>query len=637
MNKSWKLTAAFAALFVALSAAYFFSSPPATTPMKELDPRVLEGLASEQISKIEVDRKGTILAFEKTTDRVGEHWRMAGPSSHPAETAMVQQMLFGLDRFLKAGALEPGKPETAPDVTGLAEPRLSVTFTSAGRREVLRFGKPPVNNTTVVFYQHDGDPKIYTVGIDTFEAFNKPVFQYRAKTLARFAPHRVNKVVLEAKFIRPQGKDKKDKPDLVEYEKSVMERFEEGAERGWYLTEPHRERLNDHAVAALVTELSALPASEYQPAGDPKAQGFDEPEARVTIGSSGEDKPLEIDFGGSTDREKKRWVRLQGAGEVALYDAFRFNELPLERKKLRNRMVYPFSAELVKRLEVEVTDLGKVVLERREVKKEGESVSTVKWEVLEPKDLRIETERVEAFISAVVVQQITDFHGKQDFKQSGLDPAPIRVVIETREGKRHVSGFTLSGFLRKEGVDEIFEVRPDFVRMLQRLELNFLNMEMFNIPRADLREFSFESRPSAQLQPVYYTLKQNPKQNAWEFADPAHKGAPADPDRVGNILAILNYIRSEAMIGRDDATVQKYRLEETTAPSTLKIVHEKGSVELYISENQSDKVNRPLYYARFKDNKTVFQINGLFVDSLKQTPILKQEEKKEEKKEEKDK
>src|SRR6185295_1590691 len=146
VNKSWKLTAAFAALFVALSAAYFFSSPPATTPMKELDPRVLEGLASEQISKIEVDRKGTILAFEKTTDRVGEHWRMAGPSSHPAETAMVQQMLFGLDRFLKAGALEPGKPETAPDVTGLAEPRLSVTFTSAGRREVLRFGKAPVNN-----------------------------------------------------------------------------------------------------------------------------------------------------------------------------------------------------------------------------------------------------------------------------------------------------------------------------------------------------------------------------------------------------------------------------------------------------------------------------------------------------------
>src|SRR6185503_3618546 len=204
MNKSWKLTAAFAVVFVILSAVYFFSSPPATTRKEEMDPRVLEGLASEQVTKIEIDRKGSVLTFEKATDLVGEHWRMAGPTSHAADPALVQQMLFGLDRFLKAGALDPGKPETAPDVTGLNEPRLSVTFTSAGRRETLRFGKSPMSNSTVVFYQHDGDPKIYTVGVDTVESYNKPVYQYRAKTLARYSPHRVNKVVLEHKFTRLQ-------------------------------------------------------------------------------------------------------------------------------------------------------------------------------------------------------------------------------------------------------------------------------------------------------------------------------------------------------------------------------------------------------------------------------------------------
>src|SRR5207237_8664162 len=111
MNKSWKLTAAFAAVFVTLSAVYFFSSPPATTKKEDLDPRVLENFPAERVSKIEIDRKGTLLAFEKATDSVGEYWRMAGLSSHAAEPALVQQMLFGLDRFLKAGALDPGKPE----------------------------------------------------------------------------------------------------------------------------------------------------------------------------------------------------------------------------------------------------------------------------------------------------------------------------------------------------------------------------------------------------------------------------------------------------------------------------------------------------------------------------------------------
>ena len=118
MNKSWKLTAAFAAVLVLVSAVYFFSNPPTSTKGPE-DPRVLPGLTSEQVTKIEVDRKGTLLSFEKATDLVGEHWRMVGAISHAAEPALVQQMLFGLDRFVKPGALDPGKPETAPEITGL--------------------------------------------------------------------------------------------------------------------------------------------------------------------------------------------------------------------------------------------------------------------------------------------------------------------------------------------------------------------------------------------------------------------------------------------------------------------------------------------------------------------------------------
>lgn len=622
MNKSWRLTAVFAGVFVALAAVYFLSSPPATTPIDPVAPLVIP-IPADRMTKIEVDRRGNRMTFEKTTDSMGEHWRIAGPTSHAADAALVQQMLFGLDRFLKAGALEPGKPETDPKATGLDNPRIVVAFSSAGRRDVLKFGSSSATDSTNVFYQLEGDPKIYRVGVDTFEAFNKPIFQYRAKNLVRFAPHRVNKVELDFKFMRAK---EKGKPAVPEYEHSVMERFEEGLERGWYLTKPHRERLDDHKVAGLVAALASLPAAEYQPEGDAKAQGFDEPQARISVYAAGEDKPTTVHFGGTAENGKKRWVRTPGAGEVALYESFRYDELPLQRNFLRVSVIYPFSIELVRKVEVEAKGLGKVVLERREVRKEGEPVAAVKWEVSEPKDLRSESERVEAFVGAVVVQNVTGFLGPQDFKLVGLDPAPVTVAITTKEGKRHACGFNATdaaGYMRKEGVDEIFEVRPDFVRMLKRLELNFINMEMFNIPRSSLRAFSFEARPTAQLQPVFYALKLDQEGKKWVYTDAAHKGQEADPNKVSDILAILNYIRAEALIARDEKTSQDHRLLEQVAPATLKITYDGGIADLYISDNLSDVVNQPKYYARFSDNKTVFQMSGAAVSTLKIDPVLK--------------
>ncbi len=143
MNKSWRLTAAFGAALAVLSAAYFLSSPTATTPMAKLSDRVLPDLASERVTKMEVVRKdGGALTFERTADAVGEYWRIAEQAGHAAEPGMVQQLLFALDRYVTAGALEPGKPETAPELTGLADPRLTVAYSAGpGRREVLRFGK----------------------------------------------------------------------------------------------------------------------------------------------------------------------------------------------------------------------------------------------------------------------------------------------------------------------------------------------------------------------------------------------------------------------------------------------------------------------------------------------------------------
>ncbi len=104
----------------------------------------------------------------------------------------------------------------------------------------------------------------------------------------------------------------------------------------------------------------------------------------------------------------------------------------------------------------------------------------------------------------------------------------------------------------------------------------------------------------------------------------------ADADAVGGLLAVMNYIRAESLIGRDPKTIKENRLEEGAAPSTLKIVHKDGVAELLISEDLSGKPGQPVYNARFRDNSTVFRINGIFVESLKRPPVLKKDEPKKE-------
>src|SRR5262249_8445119 len=144
-----------------------------------------------------------------------------------------------------------------------------------------------------------------------------------------------------------------------------------------------------------------------------------------------------------------------------------------------------------------------------------------------------------------------------------------------------------------------------------------VSMEMFNIPRNSIREISFESRVTTELQPVYYKMKLDPKTGAWTFTDKLREGTAPDAERLGDLLSRLNFIKAESLLGRDSKTIEKFRLDPLTAPATLKLAYEigegkdakVGEMELYISEDQANKAGSSVFYARLKDNLAVFQIN----------------------------
>lgn len=628
---SWKTTAVFAGLLAVAGLAYLLYSPEGEAP-KTGEKLLIPDLRPDQVNRIGILRAGEPeMVVEKVSSAPVHAWRIL-PLDRPAEPSVVQAMLDAIGRLHRSGAMDPGAPGTDPSVTGLGAPRLVVTFEGEGKRVAVRFGTPPPTNQSAVFCQREGDPRLYLAEADVFDACNKTPAQARSRRLVRFDPHRAVRLEMDDRFFRPRGQGEME----VVYEKSVMERTDQGADKGWYLRKPWEERLDDIKVNMFLSDLSNLLAEEFVPPGDWKAKGLDQPQLVASITVHGAEKPLVVQFGGRAEGTSRRdciYAHAVGSGEVALVERDRFERLPRRRGQFRSDVIFPFPLD-VRTLEVGVEGLGKIVLEQRETrtKKDEEELVTRSWELVDPADLRIDRELMDRFVQNVFAHKIVDFLGEQpDLKLFDLDPPGVTVKIGMKGGKEHVLGFGMKGqgpgYFRREGRTEVFEVKPDLVRRLRGMDLNFRNTEMFNVPRESLREVRFEWKEGT-LEPVYYVLRRDPAQGKWSFADKVREGRETDPDRVGEILAAVNFIKADSFVSREPAAAARYRLRDREAPGTLRIIWEGGPPEgavLYFSKNLDEKPGRALYAARFEPDPVIFHPNPRLVELLKLVPERKRE------------
>jgi hypothetical protein len=620
---NWKSTAVLAAL-LAVSLGVYFGWNPAPPVLTKEERKLLETTANT-LDRIEIARRGEApLLIERAKDAVGEFWRLS-PSGRPADPAAVQKMIYGLDRFSKTSAAD-----VSLSAAGLEAPRTSVTFHAAGRKETVRIGGSSPTNTESIFVQLEGDPKVYRIDKDTAESYDRPAADLRSKQLVRYVPHKATGLEMRFRFtVRRQNE-----PPKVEYEESTIERVETGIERGWWLTKPYREKLDDRLVNRFVSDLASIQVEAYEADGDLKAKELDQPELLVSVRLHETPHPVSLEFGGPAERGKRRWVRIPGSGEVALIPESRYtgpNGLPRQRGDLRSRVLYSFSKDQVRTLEIEADGLGRLLIERKETKREGDPVPTVSWDVLEPKGVRIRKERVEPYVRDVLSASIEQFVGATDFGQIKQDSALVTMTVETTDGKKQRVLFKAAGnnaWGQKEGIQEVFEVLPSYVKLLQLLELAVTPEEVFSVPRTDLRRIEFDAKFAGNLQPIRYILELDPRTGKWGFADPAFKGTEADPQKVTGFLTMLSYIGAEQgrWVGRDPATLGKYRLNDLTAPARLTLWHEGGpkdGVTILISDNQSSQPGSFMYFARRADGPAVFRMVSQIVETLKQVPVKK--------------
>lgn len=621
---SWRFTAVLAALLAVALLVYVFGPAGGGRPPE--DPRLLAHLAPDTVVRVEIARKGDpAFVIERGRDVAGEHWRVG---SMVVDDPAMREIVASFDRFSSRGALDPASPEAAPAVTGLEAPRLVVTFQSVEKRDTLRFGRTPPTNSNAVFFQKDGDPRVFLADLAAVAAFDKTPSQMRERRLLRYAPHTIVKLVLRSKFRVARGRDPKDV--AIEIEESVVERSAEGSEKGWYLVKPHREKLDDLRVQRLVSELAAMPVAGYQEAGDAKAKDLEPPQVEVALTPAGSETPLVVGFGASTDDNRRRIARVPGMPDWALIEERRFEDLPTQRKHLRTDLIFDFTKEQVKSFTIRAPGAGQLRIERRETRREGDPLPAVAWELAEPAGIRINKEKIEPFVGSFLFQRVTDFPGVlEDLKALRLDPPDASIEVELKDGKTRGYRFGATSnqaYLKRDGVAEVFTVQPDLVRLLRRVELSLLHEEIYNVPITSIQEFTFEAKVKDALEPVFYTLKRSGKD--WSFTDAKNAGKKPHAQWAGDLAVMMNFIRADEgyFAGRDEETVARLGLGDAVAPARLRIKTdvEPRDFELLISENQSEKAGRKLYYARAKGSPVVFKLAATLVEALKDVRTAKE-------------
>jgi hypothetical protein len=630
------------------------------------------------------------IVLKRNADKVrGSYWEIEQPIAKPADDGRVSDMIAALRRLNRDGAIKPGDPAHTPSAYGFDQPEVDAAIESVAGNLTVRFGKPSTRDPESRYFMIAGEPEIYLGPADAAKPFLRKLPELRSRSVVSYEPARVRGLEISRKFLRPvfeTGPDGKPKLDdkgnpipqtrldekgqkvpilRPEYEKTVFELRERtatvGGLRGWYIVSVNGEECNERAeqggVEHIVSDLRNMTAEEFREAADPKEQGFDAPETiyllKVVAPPKAETVDLVVEVGKTEEREGRKitWVRVDRVGEIAAAGSAPIERLGRDRKDFLPKLVFDFRKDDVETLEFQSKSGHRMKIRRveKEEKRGGEPVKISGWVVEEPAGFTPELGAVENFVLQVLQLQTSDFMGRQpDVAAFGLDQPALALTIKLQSGAAREYKFGCPGdaetaYLLKPGSKEIYQISADAWRRLERMDLNIRQTTMFDIPRDQIREVSFEYKPdqlNANL--VYYAIRRTDS-GTWEFTDRDSKrlDLKVDKDRVFQLLAQLNFIKAEGFLSRNPRIAKEYDLDGPSPQGrvVIRYVADPKKAEqlsekiLRLSRSYPDPTGRErLYYAKLEpapgdtspssDATIVFRFKTEIVEQLRAGVVL---------------
>jgi ABC-type uncharacterized transport system involved in gliding motility auxiliary subunit len=241
-----RATAWLLAATLALGAfVYFYEirGEPGRRADAEARDRLFPDVAADAVEALRIQRPGEP---ETRAERGEGGWRLVAPTPFPADPASLSALVRALAEMRSQGRIDE---LVAPEVYGLGDDAILVSFTAGGRAHGLRIGReaPLGGDVYVGVVEAGGDiggdaQAIHLTASVHTAAFDRGPDELRDRRLLDFEPDAVSRIAIEA-------------PGLA----AVLERREDGFE----IVAPARLPADARAVGRLLSDLSQLRADSF--------------------------------------------------------------------------------------------------------------------------------------------------------------------------------------------------------------------------------------------------------------------------------------------------------------------------------------------------------------------------------------
>lgn len=374
----------------------------------------------DKVFAVEADKIDELQVKSESGDRTtlrkkGTDWEIV----QPAALATDQATVSGIASNLASAEIQRVVEENPADLKefALAEPRVEVTFKSAGQNHTLQIGGKTPTGTDV--YAKLGDQKkVFLIPSFLDSTFNRTTFDLRDKTVLKID---------------------REKVDAIEVTTPEHHAVVAKVNGEWQLKEPAAGRAEFSAVDGLVSRVSSLQMkSEVAPdAPDLKKYGLEKPAATVRIGSGSSQATLAV----SAAQEGTVYAKDLSRPAVFTIEPSLLDDLKKDPAEYRQKDLFDARSFNTTRLEI-VRNGQTVAFEKAKVKdKDGKEEE--KWRQVAPAPRDVDAAKMESLIATATGARATGFVDSS--AKTGLDKPELTIAFKYDEGKDERVAFARAG------------------------------------------------------------------------------------------------------------------------------------------------------------------------------------------------
>jgi len=605
------------------------------------------------------------IAMHREKDKVlGSFWHLDSPLKRPADDGRAAEMIGALRKLTRDSSIKPGDAAYNLATYGLDKPSVVVTV-KAGEERTVKFGNVSNRDPDTRYFMVEGEPEIFMGPADSGPPFLRKVSDLRTRYFLAYEPSRVRSFELSRRFLKA-GSDRKLAPEFDTFRFEFKDKASATGSPGWYITRVNKddwnEKADDTAVSRLISGLRNLSAEEFMEGAKPEECGLDSPTAVIRFdilqSPGNETRETVVEIGKIEEKGSRKlgYLRVDRGTEIVAVNGSNLERLPMERKDFLARDLFDFPPFAVETIEMTTATGHRILLGKteRDEMQGPQKVKIATFFVAEPANYPAEKGAVDDFVATLLKSTWSDVLGSQpDLSSFGLDKPALVLTLKIKSKTGEISdrvykfgclGDSKIAYLIKPGSKEIYQVSEEIWRRLDRTDLNFRQLKMFDVSRDQIAGVSFDYRPDRfSANAVRYSLRRG-EGGAWEFDDPANMqaGVKVDKDRMDQVLGALNFVKAEGFLTRNPRIAKEYKLDLPVPQGRLVIRYSdpahpgKAAEKVFrLSEPYTDPSGRErLYYCRVEappgdtspssDATIIFRIRTDLVEILRQGVVYEQ-------------